>query len=111
MNQYVKAPAATTIIFDQSVKITTPRDRTMSMIREIAAKFELTPGDLIRHSKSAAAVEARREVFTILSAKGWTANQIGTLFRRDVSTVQHSLDRARARRATGSANLTAASDS
>ena len=81
MNQYVKPEHPATVAFDPSVKITTPRDRTMAMIREIAAKFELTPGDLIRHDKSPTAIAARSEVYEILSAKGWTANQIGALFR------------------------------
>lgn len=99
MNQYVKPAHPATAAFDPSVKIVTPRDRTMAMIREVAGKWGFTHAGLIRHSKDAAACAARGEVFEILSAKGWTANQIGMLFRRDVSTVQHSLERARARRA------------
>lgn len=99
MNQYVKPVHPATVAFDPSVKITTPRDRTMAMIRDVAGKWGFTPDDLIRHSKDAAACAARGEVFEILSAKGWTANQIGQLFKRDLSMVQHSLNRARARRA------------
>ena len=102
MNQYVKSAPPATVAFDPSVKITTPRDRTMAMIRTVAERWGVTATDLFKHSKDATAVAARSEVYEILSAKGWTANMIGQLFRRDLSTVQYSLGRARVRRAAAS---------
>ena len=106
MNQYVKPVHPATVAFDPSVKITTPRDRTMAMIRDVAGKWGFTPDELLRHSKDATACAARAEVYEILSAKGWTANMIGQLFKRDLSTVQHSLERGRRRRVAAAPNLT-----
>lgn len=61
--------------------------RSKQIIREVAAKHQVTRNDILGRFKNGAIPAARREVMVRLKALGMTAPQIGRIVKRDASTV------------------------
>lgn len=72
----------------------TPRARTMAEIEEIAASHGFTLAEIVRPDRRPALAVARREMMVHLRLKGFTFPQIGTIMRRNHSTVIAAIRRA-----------------
>lgn len=75
---------------------TVPDKSAMQLIAEAASEFELTSLDVMSQSRSRNVVRARKSAARKLWLRGYSLKQIGSLLRRDYSTVHglvHKADR------------------
>ena len=75
----------------------TPRERVHSIVRDVAAEYEVAAKDIFGTTRLRPAAWARQEVFRRLNDFGYSLSWIGRVFDRDHTTVLHGVRAARTR--------------
>lgn len=80
-------------IVTEQVALTSPRDFTLALIAEVAAKHDVTVEDILSASRQNRIVQARREaIWVVRNARpALSYPALGRIFRRDHSTVMYHL--------------------
>ena len=69
-----------------------PRNAIRLMIGQAAARFGVTPTDVLGDRRLPAIAAARQAVMWNLRARGYSLERIGRLLKRDRTTVQHGVE-------------------
>jgi len=76
-----------------NIKIGTPRDKYLTIIRTVADRYNTTVQQIVGRSRSFKLVEPRREAMAILQRAGLSCAHIGRIMDRDHTTVMHNIRR------------------
>lgn len=71
--------------------MTTPRERMLAWLREVAFKNNMTAAQILGPSRERPVVIVRHAIMHALYLEGWSKSEIGRFFNRDHTTVGYAI--------------------